>query len=390
MPHLGNIAKDMNMVVENHKTSQDLIFYRFIIDSLPVGVLTVSPQMKVTSFNPWAESLTGYSADEALGNYCGDILQGGMCGSNCPLKSAIDQQQSIVRIETMIQNKAGEPIPVRMHTAALLDSSGSLIGAVEAFQDISSLKAAEREKDNLISMFAHDMKASLTIIGGFVLRLLKTATHQDKEKRTTYLEIIRKETDKLDSLVHDFLEFSRLQTGELKLNFQAISLDKELIEISEIYQSRAIQSGIRIKLRNDDVLPVIMGDPVRLRRVFANLMDNALKFSKKGATITLSTKETADEIMIIIKDQGSGIDPEDLPYIFDIFHRGKGTNAIEGTGVGLASVKAVVEGHGGRVLVQSETGKGSTFTVILPKYLKKDIARLEYAKKSDEIYLLGP
>ncbi|MBN1851008.1 MAG: PAS domain-containing sensor histidine kinase [Deltaproteobacteria bacterium] len=378
------------MTVEKHKTSGDLTFYRFIIDSLPVGVLTVSPQMKVTSFNPWAERLTGYSVDEALGNYCGDILQGEMCGSNCPLKTAIDQKQSIVRIETMVQNKSGDTIPVRMHTAALLDSSGNLIGAVEAFQDISPLKTAEREKDNLISMFAHDMKASLTIIGGFVLRLLKTTMYQNEKKRTTYLGIIRRETDKLDALVHDFLEFSRLQSGELKLNFQAVSLDKELMEINEIYQSKAIQSGIQIALRNDDVLPVIMGDSVRLRRVFANLLDNAFKFSRKDTTITIATKETAEEIMIIIQDQGSGIDPEDLPYIFDIFHRGKGTNEIEGTGVGLASVKAIIEGHGGRVLVESNPGRGSAFTVILPKHAKKDSERLEYKKKSDEYCFLGP
>jgi two-component system phosphate regulon sensor histidine kinase PhoR len=82
---------------------------------------------------------------------------------------------------------------------------------VEAFQDISALKAMERERDNIISMFAHDMKSSLTIIGGFVLRLLKKASGLDKEKQNKYLEIIRKETDKLDFIVQDFLEFSRLQ-----------------------------------------------------------------------------------------------------------------------------------------------------------------------------------
>jgi PAS domain S-box-containing protein len=344
-----------------------LDFYQFVIDSLPVGILTVNPHLKVTSFNPWASSLTGYSEKEALGRYCGDVFQGGMCKINCPLKTAIDQRKSMVRMETTIQNKNGEAIPVRMHTAALLDNDGVLIGAVEAFQDISSLKAAEREKDNLISMFAHDMKSSLTIIGGFVLRLLKKVAHLDKDKHDKYLGIIQKETNRLDSLISDFLEFARLQTGKLKLNFQAASLDKLLLELFEAYQSRVMQSGINLKFSNDRILPVIEADPDRLRRIFTNLLDNAFKFSRKDGEITISEKETPDEIMITITDQGMGIDAENLPFIFDIFHRGHGTEGTEGTGVGLATVKAIVEGHGGKVLVQSELGKGSAFTVILPK-----------------------
>ena len=351
----------------SEKDFQDLAFYKFIVGSLPVGVLTVNPQMKVTSFNPWAESLTGYSEKEALGRYCGAILQGGMCKLHCPLKTAIDQRLPVVRMETTIQNKAGETIPVRMHTAAVFDNDGGLIGAVEAFQDISFLKAMEREKDNLISMFAHDMKSSLTIIGGFVLRLLTKATVLEEKRQNKYLGIIQNETNKLDLLVSDFLEFARLQTGKLKLNFQATSLDKELIELFEAYQSRAMQSGIKLELQNEKILPVLEADPDRLRRVFTNLLDNAFKFSTRGGTITISTGKAAHGIMITIKDQGVGIDSEDLPYIFDMFHRGKRASKMEGSGVGLATVKAIVEGHGGRVLVQNEQGKGSAFTVVLPK-----------------------
>ena len=344
-----------------------LPFYQFIIESLPIGILTVNPKMMVTSFNPWAQSLTGHTEEEALGRYCGDILRGGMCRLDCPLRTAIDQRKTMVRMETTIQTKTGQTIPVRMHTAALLDNDGTLIGAVEAFQDVSLLKAAEREKDNLISMFAHDMKSSLTIIGGFVLRLLRKAVQLDEEKNDRYLEIIQKETSRLDSLISDFLEFARLQTGKLKLNFQAASLDKLLLELFEAYQSRVMQSGIDLKFSNDNIMPVIMADPDRLRRVFTNLLDNAFKFSQKGGEITIAQEETPDEIMITVADKGVGIDEENLPFIFDIFHRGKDANGTQGAGVGLATVKAIVEGHGGRILVQSKPGKGSAFTVILPK-----------------------
>ncbi len=354
---------------------QDFALYRFIIDSLPVGILTVSPGMKVTSFNPWAEALTGYSAKEALGRYCGDILEGGMCKLNCPLKTAIDQRQPIVRIETTLRNKRGETIPVRMHTAALLDSKGGLIGAVEAFQDISFLKVVERERENLISMFGHDMKSSLTIIGGFVLRLLKQADGVDEEKWNKYLGIIQNETDRLAFLVNDFLEFARLQKGELNFRFQTISLDKLLMELFEAYQPRAMHSGVELELLNEKILPVIKADPDRLRRVLTNLLDNAFKFSEEGGRITIAAHEADQEITIRIKDQGTGIDSKELPYIFDPYHRGIVRGKIEGFGLGLATVKTIVEGHGGHVLVESELGKGSAFTVVLPRDAKAKSAK---------------
>ncbi|MDZ7698489.1 MAG: PAS domain-containing sensor histidine kinase [Deltaproteobacteria bacterium] len=357
-------------MVENSRRGDifgDVAFYNFIIDSLPVGIFTVNPERKVSSFNPWAEKITGYSEKEALGRYCGEILQGGMCKLNCPLKTAIDRQHPVVRLDTTIQTKYGETIPVRMNTAALVDDKGNLMGAVEAFQDISQIKALEREKDNLISMFAHDMKSSLTVIGGFVLRLIKKSTEIEPEKQQKYLDVIKSESGKLESLVNDFLEFSRLQTGRLKLNLTTLSLDKELMEIADAYQLKASNAGLKLELENEDALPVILGDTTQLRRVFTNLLDNAIKFSEKKGTISVSTHESADEIAVKVADEGIGIASDEIPYIFDSFHRAKGTEKKEGFGLGLASVKAIVEGHGGRVLVESEPGKGSIFTVMLPK-----------------------
>lgn len=360
-------GKGLIAVTGSDKKLQDLAFYRFIIDSLPVAIITVSSEFKITSFNPWAEELIGYTANEAMGRYCGEILQGGMCRLHCPLKTAIDRKNPIVRVETTIQTRQGETVPVRMNTAALLDDDGKIVGGVEAFQDISRLKALEREKDNFISMIAHDMKSSITAIGGFVLRLLTKAGDIDEEKKKKYLDIIKNESGKLESLVNNFLEFSHLQTGRLKLNFGPTSLDKELMELVDAYQIRTSQSGIKLELQNEEELPMIEADANQLRRVFANLLDNAFKFSKEKQKITIMTQETGQEIIVKFIDQGSGIDPGDLPHIFDPFHRGQVGGKIEGFGLGLAAVKAIVEAHGGRVHVDSELGKGSIFRVALPK-----------------------
>jgi PAS domain S-box-containing protein len=347
----------------------DLSFCYFIIDSLPIAVATVDPGLKITRFNPWAQELTGYSEKEAVGRQCGEILKGGMCERTCPLKTVIKRQEPIVRLETTICNRRGDKIPVQMNTAGLFDKSGQLIGGVEAFLDISERKTREREKANLISMFAHDMNSSLTGIHGLGMRLLKITDLNEKKPRH-FLEVITKEAAKLELLVQDFLEFSRLQTGRMTLNFDAISLDKEVQEVFEIYEPKASQCGITLRLETAESLPIIEADANRLRRVFTNLLDNAFKFSKKGTTVVVTVQATHDEVMVSIKDEGSGISVEELPYIFDIFHRGAGAGKRQGHGVGLAIVKAIVEGHGGRVLVISEVGMGSTFRVILPKIRK--------------------
>jgi PAS domain S-box-containing protein len=343
-----------------------VLYYRFVLDSLPVAVITVDAELRITGFNPWAEQVTGYSKEEAVGRFCGEILQGRLCDTGCPLKTVLGQEHRILRLETTIRNKGGQPIPVRINTAGLFDEDGVLVGGLEAFQDISELKKVQRDKDNLVSMFAHDLKSSVVIMGGFARRLLANAT-KDDSKRTQHLEIIKKEADKLESLTNEFLEFSRLESERLTLDPSATSLKEELAELVESHRLQAATANIKVILETEPGPCIIQADANRLRRVFSNLLDNALKYSKPGTSVTLSVGNTGPELVVRIRDQGRGIDPEDLPCIFDPFHRAAGAKNREGFGLGLATVKAIVDAHGGRVHVESELGKGSTFTVVLPK-----------------------
>jgi PAS domain S-box-containing protein len=140
---------------------EDMNFYKFVLQSLPVAVITVNHEMKVTGFNPMAERITGYTQAEALGRFCGDVLVGGMCDLKCPLRQVLSRSGPLVEIDTTIQNKDGDRIPVHLHVGGLFDEDGKLIGGVEAFMDVSRLKALERERANIISMLAHDMKSPL-------------------------------------------------------------------------------------------------------------------------------------------------------------------------------------------------------------------------------------
>ena len=361
------MANISTMSVKDSRDVHDLTFYKFAIESLPVAVITVDSDLRITGFNSSAEEVTGYSKEETMGKHCGEVLQGELCEINCPLRTVLNHRGAVVRTESTICNKFGEAVPVRQHAAGLFDDNGALIGGLEAFVDISHSKAMEREKTNLISMFAHDMKSPLISIQGFAHRLLQSTEKMDEERRKKYLKIIRKEASKLELLIDGFLEYSRLQTSRMNFNFTPTSLDKELLELYETYQTKCSQNGIQFEVRNAETLPVIEADVKYLQRVFSNLLDNALKYSREKGLITISIQEADQYLMVKIADRGIGIDSKDLPYIFDPFYQGCGKKRGKGYGLGLAVVKAIVDGHGGRVFVESELGKGSVFTVALPK-----------------------
>ncbi|MBI5523678.1 MAG: PAS domain S-box protein [Desulfarculus sp.] len=338
-----------------------------LVNSLPLGVISVDADFRVTELNAHGEQILGLSQAEALGRPCWEILQGNACPTGCPIKSALGQGQGVGPIETSVVSRQRGRIPVRLTAARLLDASGRVMGGVEVFQDISELKSLERERANIVSMFAHDMKSPLVSIQGFALRLLGEPVKSSPERRDKYLDIIRKEAGKLEALVNDFLDFSRLEIGSLSLNFSATDLDKEFLELFELFQERFAQAGIRLVMDSWEKLPVIQADAPRLRRVFTNLLENALKYSEAGSTVSLEAQETGDEILLRVRDQGIGIPAEELPYIFDVFYRGRDRAKRAGHGLGLAGVEAIVKGHGGRVTVSSQVGQGSVFTVALPK-----------------------
>ena len=361
--------------MERARCLHELDLCRFVIDSLPTAVFTVDSELRITDFNPCAEKTSGYTTEEVLGRHCKYIFRGSMCADRCPMKTVLSGHKALHLVEGTIQNKWGKIIPVRINSAGLFDDDGNLIGGVESFDDISIVKAYERERDNLISMFAHDMKSSVTIMGGFALRLLREIGKLDGAKQKEYLGIIKSESSKLEMMINDFLAYSRLQTGQLKLNISATSLYEELAQVFDSYKVKASQSRITLRIENDESLPIINGDAMHLRRVFANLLDNAIKFSDEESTVKVSTHETPKEVIIKIKDEGVGIASEELPYIFEPFHRGQDSEEKRGFGLGLAGVKTILEAHGGRIQVCSEKGEGSVFSVVLPKKREDDNGR---------------
>ena len=212
----------------------------------------------------------------------------------------------------------------------------------------------EREKNNFISMVAHDMKSPLVAIGGLIRRLQKEQACKNDEKLQEYFRVIGDADERLEALVQEFLEYSRLESGSLKLELAETAVEDILQKTIAAYRSRAEEKKIGLFYDYHPLSPV-KADAGHLQRVFTNLLDNAVKYSDKNSEV------------IRFQDGGWGIAPEQLPYIFDAFHRAESKKKSSGHGLGLAAVKAIIQQHGGRVSVESKLGKGSIFTVQLPK-----------------------
>lgn len=226
----------------------------------------------------------------------------------------------------------------------------------------SSVLRLNQLKDDLIAVLAHDFKGPLTTIIGFA-ELLEQHTMEGEEADGA-LRTIRQSAIRLANLANDTLAMSRVEQGELNLAADPVNI---AALVGETVDALRGQRTIVIETLADD--PVVRGDPARLRQVFENIIGNAMKYSVDGAPVAIKITETPSTVRVNIHDDGIGIPPDELRFLFERFRRASNAkrSKIKGTGLGLYLAKTLVERHGGNVQVQSELNAGSTFTVVLPR-----------------------
>jgi PAS domain S-box-containing protein len=341
--------------------------YDIVIQNLPVGFSIVDKDGIIIDFNPAAEEITGYSRDEVIGKPHFEILHGTSDRDSCPLlKHALSQQEQAIAAETTIKKKNGEHITLSVTTSPLFDDDDELSGAVELFRDISDAKRHERERKNILSMFAHDMKNPVVVAGGFLSRLLSSKADALTEKQKNYLGTIREALYKVSDLLADFLEFSRIDAKAYIPVPRPFNIEKDLHRNIEAAKIEADKKSITLLFEvSGEMSPSILADPAMIDRVIANLLDNAIAYTDAGGTIGVRLSERDNTILVTIADTGRGIPEDKLPYIFDAFYRV--SRDSKGSGLGLFIARTIIEAHGGRIWVESMPGKGSTFSFTLPK-----------------------
>ncbi|WP_345243507.1 two-component system histidine kinase PnpS [Pontibacillus salipaludis] len=255
--------------------------------------------------------------------------------------------------------------------APIFNEANQWKGVVLVFHDITELKNLEQMRKDFVANVSHELKTPITSIRGFSETLLDGAM-SDEGLREQFITIILNESERLQSLIHDLLELSKLEKEEFTLNIEHISVPSLVKDIIPIVEQQANQKGIELE-QTIDTEGYIDGDSARLKQVVINLVTNAINYTPNGGTIKLDLKDQKDFFMISVTDSGIGIPKEDVPRIFERFYRVDKARSRNsgGTGLGLAIVKHIVEAHDGNIEVESEYQKGTAFHITLPKKFTK-------------------
>ncbi|MEZ5427110.1 MAG: ATP-binding protein [Pyrinomonadaceae bacterium] len=255
-----------------------------------------------------------------------------------------------------------------VHIAPIeIDNNKSAVGV---FYDITKIEHLEKVRQEFLSNISHELRTPLTSILAFV-ETLEDGAIDDKKNNQRFLNVIRKNAERMHHLIDDILELSSIESGKIKIEIKKVTLAPHIDETFTNLSTKAEER--EIDLVNEVKADVqVFADVMRLEQMLANLIDNAIKFNRRGGSVTVSYAQNGIKDSISVTDTGEGISGEHLQRIFERFYRADRARSREigGTGLGLAIVKHLARLHGGEVTVRSDIGKGSTFSIELPKNLR--------------------
>lgn len=234
------------------------------------------------------------------------------------------------------------------------------------FRNISERKTLERQQAEFLAMLTHDIRTPIGAILGYTEILLEEANYEVTSDEADILQRIRGNALALHGLVTNYLDLSQIEAGTLQVVKEPVVLTDLLRRVGEQYAPEAQRHGLTLHVLLPDTFPLIAGAPVALERVFANLVTNAIKFTPSGGQITVRAERRGGEVVVTVADTGPGIVEGERERIFEKYRTGGGRQGGEGTGLGLFIVKSLVEGHGGRVVVNCPASGGTEFLVSFP------------------------
>jgi len=252
-------------------------------------------------------------------------------------------------------------------TSTPVRSGTNTTAAVMVLHDITEIRRLERARRDFVANVSHEFKTPLTAIQGFSETLLEGAM-DDVGNRRRFVEIIHDHSLRLGQLTDDLLRLAQIEAGKLQLELHPVNVDDVIKACLETTRAKATQKELRLEVQSMTALPAVLGDLRSLRGILQELLDNAIRYSSAGGMVTVKTSLQESAVVISVSDTGIGIPKADQERIFERFYRTDPARSREsgGTGLGLSIAKHMIEAHGGRIKVESEVGKGSTFSIILP------------------------
>jgi two-component system NtrC family sensor kinase len=238
------------------------------------------------------------------------------------------------------------------------------VGAAITIQDITYLKELDRLKNDFVHTVSHDLRSPLTAVLGYTELLGRVGTLTDQQRE--FVQRIQASVQNITTLVNDLLDLGRIEAG-FDTRKEDVQLDSILRYTLDTFSPTIAEKHLNLGMDIEANLPLIRGNPIRLRQMFENLIGNAVKYTPEHGDVRIVLRAEDSQVIVQVADTGPGIPPAEQPHIFDKFFRGSNVPAgVSGSGLGLAIVKSIVENHQGRIWVESTVGQGTTFTVVLP------------------------
>jgi len=337
-----------------------------IVHCMGDGLLVTNRDKQVVFCNPAGRRLLKVKrplqVGEPLGNLASDpgfieLVEGSMNQGGGQKMAA----------KELVPHSPHDPV-LMANCAPIKDEKGQIIGVVTVLRDVTELKELDKAKSTFVSMVAHELRAPLAAIEGYLDVILEGVSGEDPQRFRHILGRSRERVRGLLNLINDLLAISRMQAGRVAKEKEKLSLSNLLKDIVELIKGKALEKKVTMELEVPDELPLAYANREDLTRAFTNLLENAVKYNRNEGSVSVRARADDAFIKVEIQDTGIGIPKKDMAHLFDEFYRvkSKETRSITGTGLGLTIAKKIVEAHHGHIEVESKLHKGSTFRVLLP------------------------
>ncbi len=342
-----------------------------VVESSADGIFILDPGYRFTRFNRACSKLTGFGPEDVVGKDHSEIIRWSSREPGATLEDAGADGWPLtpsaeLYVEGDLLRASGSHISVGITYAPTFSDDGRLLSIVANVRDITRFREAEELKSTFISIISHELRTPVALIKGYSGTLRRDDADWDPEVVRDSLTVIEEEADRLADLIDDLLDASRLQAGALSLNEADVDLFQLADELAERFQTQSDRHTFTVERPSD--YPLIRGDEERLTQVISNLLSNSLKYAEDGGQVLIRGRQTPEEVVMCVSDQGPGIRASDRFRIFERFYRSEEVaGSKQGAGLGLFLAKSIVEAHGGRIWVDEKVEQGAEICFSLPK-----------------------
>ncbi|PAK54202.1 two-component system histidine kinase PnpS [Paenibacillus sp. 7541] len=368
---IGHLASAINGMADSLQTqlrtirdNEDLL--QSVLNNMTGGIIMVNQAGIIVLINRAAEEMLGVQAKVVTGKSYRELRQHyeltKLIEDGMASRSSFREERTLYPAESII----------RMDGVTMVQEDGSYRGMLFHLQDVTDIRRLERMRSEFVANVSHELKTPLAAVKGFTETLLVGGVSDEKTARS-FLQIIYDESERLNRLIGDILELSKIESKRIQMDYSPIHLSSFFDTITEMMRAVAEKKRITLDVDVSEEL-FLEGDEDKLRQIFVNLISNSVNYTQEGGKVEVTAREKPggdnqdDMIEIVVKDSGIGIPKKDLPRIFERFYRvdKARSRGSGGTGLGLSIVKHLVEQHHGRISVDSEVGVGSSFMIELP------------------------